>query len=602
MKSGPQGGVDVIGDLTGSGLVVGVEGKHYRNTTRLPLDELKSKLRDAAKRFPALDVWALAVSRPISGGDVAELEAVADDLGVDVLVLDWDDNSPSLPPLAVLCAAAPTAAHKMLGHDPSCEADLAAIRADPTFASELGRLLDRLTNPLVGYGAARARCADWIVRHLQDNDSARLAFDSYAALQAPDGRRIEREGLQAVMDAWWAQPAGRAAAILGEEGVGKTWGVLGWWLAASAADANFPLTVVVPARRVVGADGRQLLADALHQATGVRDGAFWRRRLDRWATQPLERPPILVVFDALNQHWSFGLWSEVILSLTAGDWRGACAITLTCRPDHWRSRLKGLRDLSTRPVEQNLGPFTDPELDRLLALYDLERADFEPRMLALLRVPRLYHLAIARRKELEDSGDITPERLVYEDWRHRGPHARQALGHEEFQAFVSGLGQRLRETAHDDDRLTRAELLDRLAADSGRSPQEFEGVLSELIDGRWLRDSGKPHRFQIDPSHAPHALGLALVDEVREISSVEEAEARIAEIFDPLQGLDIAVAILRSAATFAMLDDVTAAARQGLLSQWLHQQNFGPPDFQSFWRLVVRAGRGAGSGGSPMVR
>lgn len=584
MKSGPQGGVDVIGDLTGSGLVVGVEGKHYQDTTRLPLDALKSKLRDAAERFPAMDLWVLAVSRAISGGDVAELEATADSLGVGVLVLDWDDG-PSLPSLAVLCAGAPAAARKILGQDPACHADLAAIHADPAFAAEHNRLYSRLTDAFVGYGAARARCAGWISRHLRDADSARFAFDSYAALDAPGGLRIAREGLQAAMDAWWAQPDGRVAAILGEEGVGKTWGLLGWWLTASAADPDFPLTVVLPARRVVGVDGRQLLADAICQATGVRDGAFWRRRLDRWASQTSGSPPILVVLDALNQHWSFGQWSEVILSLTAGDWCGACAVAVTCRPDHWNNRLKGLHDLSTPSMAQSLGPFSDPELDKLLDLYALKRDHFEPRMLALLRVPRLCHLAIARRKELQDSGDITPERLVYEDWRHRGPLARQGLGHEEFRAFISGLGQRLRETSHDAP-LTRTELLERLATDSGRTPQEFEGVLSELIDGRWLRDAGKPHRFQIDPSHAPYALGLALVDEVRDIPSIEEAEARIAEIFDPLQGLDIAVAILRSAATFATLDDVSSIARKALLSQWLGQQNFGPPDFQSFWRLI----------------
>src|SRR5689334_22460083 len=104
MKSGPQGGVDSIGDPYGSALVVGMEGKHYGASTSLPLDQLKSKLRDAADEFPSLDVWVLATTRGISGGDSKALSGTGNELGIAVVILDWPDESAMPPPLAVLCA------------------------------------------------------------------------------------------------------------------------------------------------------------------------------------------------------------------------------------------------------------------------------------------------------------------------------------------------------------------------------------------------------------------------------------------------------------------------------------------------------------------
>src|SRR3546814_8481124 len=101
-------------------------------------------------------------------------------------------------------------------------------------------------------------------------------------------------------------------------------------------------------------------------------------------------------------------------------------------------------------------------------------------MLELLRVPRLCHIAIERRADLQQSGDVTVERLIYEDWRHRRPQARQSLSHEEFKQFVAALG-RDAEGKLDELDLSRVELLERLSSEDGRAPEQFEHEIGRAL-------------------------------------------------------------------------------------------------------------------------
>lgn len=582
MKSGPQGGVDMIGDPSGSGLVLGMEGKHYRAETRLPLDGLKSKLRDAADTFRSMDVWLLATTRAIDGGDADDLRKLGADLGVEVTIMDWGVGGAVPPRLATLCAAATGATSHHLG--PSVAGDIAAVRANSFFQSEAARLRDDLRSASIGLAAAREALRYWTRAQMRDGNAARQAFDSYATLEEAGTARIVRESIDVRLDAWWNGRRAPAAVLIGQEGMGKTWAALAWWLERTRDGSDFPLTLVVPARDVHDADGPALVAAALHRATGLRDAAFWRRRLERWASLELPGPFLLIIVDGLNQNWSFTGWSDLLVSLATPRWAGRVAFALTCRPDHWTERLKSLSECPVEREEIAVGPFDDEELDALLAQHGLRRDQLLPDILALVRVPRISNLAIVRRNEVE-GGEITPERLVYEDWRHRHHRAQQAFSHADFKAFVSDLGRDL------DGRLgpplTRAELLDRLGGGTGVPRERFEGVLSELVDGGWLETGGGRSGFRLRDDRVPAALGLVLLDDLRRATSDADREETLARRLDPLQDSDLAVAIRRHAATFALLDpSATDKERRLLLDGWTKSQNFSPRDFESFWRLI----------------
>lgn len=125
-KSGPQGGADVRTDPS-NGVQIGLEAKRYRQSTRLPLDQLKAKIIDAADQPKPPDVWVLAASRSISGTDREVLMGVADKQGLGLLVLDWPGGVGRLPDLAVLLAAAPGALATHLS-SPPLDAAFDAIR------------------------------------------------------------------------------------------------------------------------------------------------------------------------------------------------------------------------------------------------------------------------------------------------------------------------------------------------------------------------------------------------------------------------------------------------------------------------------------------
>src|SRR5688572_16933796 len=58
LKSGPQGGKDILSDPDPALPVIAIEAKRFGLRTSLPLDELKSKLREALQS-PDLDIWGL---------------------------------------------------------------------------------------------------------------------------------------------------------------------------------------------------------------------------------------------------------------------------------------------------------------------------------------------------------------------------------------------------------------------------------------------------------------------------------------------------------------------------------------------------------------
>lgn len=581
MKSGPQGGVDSIGDPYGSGLVVGMEGKHYGTSTSLPLDQLKSKLRDAAEEFASLDLWVLATTRSISGGDSKELAETGDELGIAVLILDWPEGGAMPPPLAVLCAAAPMTIAYHLGT--KAAADVAAIGSHPAFVAEFARLRHQLTDASIGLAAARAKVREWTICQMQDLHSARTEFDSYATLEAPDAVRIARPLVQKSLNAWWATGPAGPAAVLGREGMGKTWATLSWWIEQSSTDPDFPLTLVIPARDVSTFDGPALLATALHHVTKVRDRAFWEKRLARWSSADTDHPVILAIIDGLNQNWPFRRWSDLLVSLNTPDWRSKVAVGLTCRPDHWHSQLKGLADSQLNITTIEVSQFDDAELDSLLEAHCLERKNLHPKLIELMRSPRLSGIAIERRRELEQGGEITPERLIFEDWRHRHHRAQQAMSHQEFVGFVARLG---REIDLETGVLTRKQVLDRLSRDGEDERHHLEMVFSELIDGGWLRRD-EAGSLRLDSARVPAALGLALLADVRRGGSADECKEILGQALDPLQGSDLSVRILKHAATFATIDaSASPEVRQELLKAWLGAQNFSPDDFESYWRLI----------------
>lgn len=592
MKSGPQHGADVVQRQAANRFKVALESKRY-GTKKPPLDELKYKLAEAARSIPGLDLWLLATTWEMTETDHLALDIEGEREGVAVEILDWPQGPADLPPLAVLCAQA---SHILSAHFPHAASEISGllepVRQHPEYEAKRARLLERLTRPEVGFAAARRRLIDWTRDALADRSIARNRLGSHANLLEQGIKRVARPALMAALRAWWDTHRTQPAVILGEEGTGKTWAVLDWWL--SHADI-LPLTLFVTAREVQQTrDPFDLMAELLTRRTELRTAAFWAKRLRLWRQARMDGPHVLLIIDGLNEHFAYREWSTLLGPMLSNDvWR-QYAVAVTCRPDHWWTVLKRLPNLQPPPREITVAPFDNGELKELLRLHGLSRQDFSPDVLELMRTPRLSDMAIRSKEELRASGDITASRLVMEDWRRRlRLHGeRLAPTTEEFRAWVTALGRKAHDalTTGEQHQISRQEIWIGLLSEMGRPNDDLSTALSEIIDGRWLPPVSGTNRFTLNPALAPYALALVMVDQVARTDTAEAADERIAQFLEPLRGQDLGVRILRAATAIALREPgYPRHAQHRLAERWLTSQNFGGRDFAEFWRLIPEA-------------
>jgi hypothetical protein len=588
-KSGPQGGVDVLSDPNETSLKIGVEGKRYKPETKLSLDALKSKLHDAIDTYTDLDLWILAATKAIASNDAQGLVRIGEKYGISVVIFDWDESESRLPQLAVLCACAPIAIQSHFPNAAKIAADISTIQTHPAFFVDRAKLVALLTSPDIGYAQAKAAVRDRIVEQTRTINKSRLAFDCPLNIGEANVHRVKRTDVFERFEGWWTSTPHQPAVVLGEEGIGKTWAAVSWVLEQSAQDADFPLTLIIAARDVDTSDGLELLAKSLRKATDIRDAEFWGKRLKRWFSPTSLRPRLLIVLDGLNQNWSFTKWDRLVLSLSVDPGEGAASVLMTCRPEHWRSGLKRMEpSIRPPPFELSVGPFTDSEIDEALSAHELQRSDFSNALLTLMRMPRLCRVAIERRCEMGGSGDITAERLIYEDWKYRSRSASSAYTHEDFVEFIADVGRRLLASQATNDITSRRNLLEDLGRDSGQSGSDLIGVVSEIVDGGWFEATEKPNQFRVRLDRLPHVLGLALEHEVKRIGVRDQIDNAIQVRLEPYSDADIATAILRSATVIAFSDPQAGEiVRRALVDSWLSSRNFVSADFDEFWRLIA---------------
>lgn len=582
-KSGHQGGSDVRSEPSNF-FNIGLEAKRYKKETSLPVDQLKAKIVEAAHSGQPIDLWILAASRPIFVTDKEALSQLADDEGIKVVVLDWDDVGTNPPVFAMALASTPKSVEAHLGKDAALTKAFSDLKGLPEFDTLVAQFRGDLCAADAGYASASRAVKKWLLDSQESNRTALARLKGHHDLLSSSTRLVERSELHSSINGWWTSDD-PSLVLLGDEGTGKSWAALSWWQKIAQGEST-PLTIYLPAKDVVGSDPIESIAVYLAKVTGLRDAAFWRRRLALWdrTAKPL---PILLILDGLNQNWGKRDWSEFIQPMLDDSFRGRFRVLMTCWPDWWAS-IGALKNLRPEVKSQKVVNFTDPELNQILELHSLARSDFSAELINLMRVPRLFTLALKHRAELTKSGDITAERLAYEDWKHRLSlgSARIDWSDEEFRSFIAELGSEFGAN-FETTSLSTKELVDRLGRESGAEAADLRATIQDLVAGRWLEPSGTPHRYRVNKEMAPFVLGIALASQLRAVDGFENANAHLAEFVDPYRGQSLGAAVIRAAATAALLDpSVGADARKALLLRWLHEQNFGLSDFNAWWRLI----------------
>ena len=554
-----------------------IEAKRYGETTALDARALGGEIDQALRRDPALEAWLLVTTQAVSEQVEQSLVQKSEDVGVPILILDWKGDG--LADLAALCASAPDIVSSLI----SRSAGRAATALRPFADAAIARIQRDLQSWCLGFEAVRAT-AKAQLGQLWTSPRVSTALLGQNAAGGAQPHRITRASVMQGLDAWWAGPAAddSPAIIFGWEGDGKTWATLDWLVARSndlPIILTIPSSAVSPISSVSEMSVRRLLADRLFGATHVRTPEHWLYRLNRMLKRPVDEGSVLVVlFDGMNQEPAVR-WLDLLKVLQGPAFAGRVRVLASTRTLHFETTLSYARGLIIAATPQAVEPYdteADGELDQMLALEGLSRADLHPDLLPLARRPRLFPLVVRFREKLRESGDVTVHRLLWEYGRDTfGVRAGRSFSEFEWRAWLAEIARKYREEG------TQSYSWPELSASAARPDlghQEVAARLSDIIDGRFAqKNPNRPGVFELDPVIVSHALGAALLNALDTVTPVQPAtvENTLNAWLDPIAGLDQRAEILRAAISIFVERGGPDGSPIGgaLVMAWLQSQN-----------------------------
>lgn len=592
-KSGSQFGRDA--STENNPFAIAMEAKRYKDD--LSLEDLAGKAALAGYYLEnKVDLWILVATSKVGDDTVRQLSEILETYGVSLLVLDW--TSYPLPPLAVLLVS---------GHDqtlgwfenvgkPIAPNILHEISNAPSFQSQKGNLRERLNSAEIGLDALRQHTRKWVDIRFKNRDCSQKAFGQYITISDPSELTIPRSRItQLFANAMVIDSQKHTlVAVLGVEGIGKTWLVAQWWAALSEP----PILIFVAGRRCEKLDPSEplkSLANLLAQQDEHSDEtaiAKWSRRLKRWRGQGLEeRLRFVLVLDGLNEN-AEKPWADILKSLIPEVHALGGLVVATSREAFWNReivpRLGNNSDkqnsLTVRKV--SVTGYTDEELESILARVGVTPMDLPNPVREFVRNPRTCSVALNLINRLSlQPNELTVERLLLEHWKQRLEERGDLIGHN-IQDFENLLRSHARTWLdHPNKPFNRDNWMDHSGAIRRTGGRNHYNDLTEIEEGRFLKiisaDSGT---YQFQKETLPFALGLLVTHELKTVYNNPNAHAneQLNRILDPVRGFDMVAEIIAAAVGLACLDDdFPQTGRLDLIRAWLELQNVSNETFET---------------------
>lgn len=572
-KSGFQHGGDA-GPAGRQGRRLRIECKKYSDTTSLSDRELLGEIDHALARDPALEAWVLVATRKVSEQIEQDLNQHGESLGVAVIVLDWKGDG--LAELAALCAFAPDLVTSIFS--PEAGALAQALQ------SISGDAIDRIKRDLqawsLGFESLRAQSVNKL-EQIWDSPRASQAALGQDGAGGAQAHRIRRKGVFETLQNWWVGGAHNDAplAVVGLDGVGKTWATLDWLVDRKA---DLPIIMVIPSSAAAGIRGtsemavKGFLADRLYELASIRDRDHWLRRLDNLLKRPSVEGPVLVVFfDGLNQEPSVP-WLSLLKVLQSEPFAGLVRVVVSARTWYFETKLTRLRGLVVPALIAPVDVYdlsAGGELDQMLEFERLRRGDLHPDLVPFAQNPRLFRLVVRLRERLVEAGRVTVHGLLWEYGRDSfGVRAGPSFSENDWRAWLKEIAIKYRAGIQEfslkslGDTAKRPDLTER----------EVYARLSDIIDGQFTTGDAATG-FQLTPMVVAHALGAALLNSLDAVvpKTFERVGAKLSQWLDPIAGLDQRAEILRAAVSIYVERGVATGSPVAgvLVTAWLQTQN-----------------------------
>jgi hypothetical protein len=585
-KSGSQFGRDA--SSPDAPFAIAIEAKRYDGDLRL--ENLAGKATIAAYALGGrMDVWALGATSEVGDDTLAKLTQVLEERGITLLALDWAARP--LPPLAVLLATEkPMTLAWFQRHYPNIDsgeigAHLDAIAADGSFESQVKILRNAVSGASVGMDALRRRAGEWLRKRLADRRMSQLDFGQYITVNDESSPAYLRSNLVRTLRELAVVDTGDipVIAVLGGEGVGKTWLVAQWWQGLAGSPvmllvAGRQADCIVPGRPL--ASLARLIARQAGSAGEISEDG-WQRRLERWKEHGAEKYlRFVVVLDGLNEQVARP-WADLIRELAKEAQALGGLVIVTCREAFWqrevRPRLQGSVDLK----ELTVAGYDDEELASVLGRKNIHVSDLSAKLREFLRNPRVCNVALSLVRRLAvQPNELTVERLLMEYWQARLQERGDLIAHN-IQDFEKLLRMHARAWREQPKRRFDRDDWKSFSGPARRlDVTRVQNDLTEIEEGRFLQiaadDSGA---YEFRSEVMPYALGLLINAELKEeLRKSGEPEEQLAKLFETIQGFDLLADIIAAAVGLACLDDgFPPRGRSALIEAWLALQNIDGP-------------------------
>jgi hypothetical protein len=589
-SSGGQRGRD--GDSAFDGGATYFEAKRYK-------DEVSKK--DIAIKFVDLlnddagkvDLWILGATCEISAQLETDIRKMFDGAGIGVAILDWSNND--FGGLLTGVVAAPDASKDIIreglaGTEYVGLIDDALLAIDHfarhrDFSRRVEALQHALSGEVSGLGQAKQLNRSWLHAVLGSRLRARATFGQPLAPLDTSGLKTATRGEEeALKGAFSGRPSGDLYAVVGDEGVGKSWLPVTTWLSSNPQS----ILVVCPADQAANVNPvnfeQFLIAKLIQSTNGRQTGSTevrWSRRLRAWRANPqTENVRVTLVVDGLNQvdgvNW--GAWLDAAADAMRAI--GGCLV-LTTRSIHWtrlrRSLISGFRQIEV-PI------WTYAELASLLHKSGIDPANVHRDVLTSLRNPRILNLAIELigAQEIERVSDLRVDRLMFEHMRRAQSVGAAPLSGTEFAALLADLAKQVL------DRRGSQQSDDVNLFDVHQQPDLQAVATSRFFEPVRLR----PNQYGINASGLRLGLALWIVDALeRELDNRRSPAERLGAILEPISALDETARIVFLAAQIACLEDeVSQDVQTALLVHFVSLQNLpGDDDLSVFCALARKA-------------
>lgn len=402
-SSGEQEGRD-----SGAGKIA-AEAKRYGNK-RLNLRELAGEAILAKAASPQLELWILATTDAFAQQKVERIEKVAAQAKLAIGVVDW--LPVECPRLLVLISQYETVAQRWFDeYAPAAwsliSAALSDIRSQPQTLARVSRELQEL-----GQGLA---LADTLCSTLQAGVRLALADETGERSKEIFGQRIdfyaktsgaiERPELDArlrrvLKDA--AENSNRVLAVIGPEGVGKTWAIVrhvfeSW--------PQRPMVFIPSSLFQLASAGdwghSKLLVEAILRTLSIvedcdlrlKDEQFLGGLLAALSRAKSDRFNPVVILDGFNErngaHWASAINKlPDLLPLAAQP-----PIFLTTRASPWPQLGRILQRQKVDYSDFDVFAFSETEFKAACARQNVDASAFDPETAKDLRNPRLFRIA-----------------------------------------------------------------------------------------------------------------------------------------------------------------------------------------------------------------